>query len=265
MSRVYIYAERNFAAVGAFLGACLIKEDIDTSRLTSLLKAYRYYKELLKAEKIIYLDRLIHIEDINASSIDHLYSKALDGLLLALNTTSIEGVRNKYCPYSNLFNLKIKSTLASPELRLTQYIVRSRRMGWIKKIANKYHPQFDWINNYGLDTYSHAKQVMLYGSDLTLHTESFLLNLAKYWLQGLREYDLDVITSYDYSASSPRWWSKLFGELDFLQCLSVEERYELQHLTGAAHINNPDISKYFKELKKDAHLSEGLSETTQQV
>lgn len=260
MNNIYVYAEHNYAAVGAFIGVCLIKERVDDSRLTTLLKAYRYYKDLVKAGKLIYVDYMAAIEDINVEGVDSLFSKALNGLLLGLNTYETTGIRNKHCPYSTDYRLKIETTIDCPGLRLTQYIVRSRRIGWIKKVAYNLYPHYDWRNNYGLDTYYHAKQVLLYGGDMSIHTEDFLLNLAKYWLQGLREYDLDIVTGYDYSNPKPIWWHRLFGDLEFTHCLTTEEKTELNHLIGTTPLNpiqemiNSDIARYLKELRLDAHL-----------
>lgn len=246
MNNIYVYAEHNHAAVGAFIGVCLIDTTLDLDRLTTLHKAYRYYKELTKAGKLIYVDHMVQIEDINEYDTHTMYSEVLDGLLLSLGITQTEGVRSKQCPYSNLFKLSIGYTLADPGLRLTQYIVRSRRIGWIKKIANPMYPHYCWLDNYGLDTYHHAKQVMLYGSDLTLHTKDFLFNLGKYWLQGLREYDLELVTGYDYLKTKKTWWHSLFKNNKFLDCLTEEELDEVSYLTGYAHAEHPDIKTYIR-------------------
>ena len=255
MSEVYVYAEHNYAAVGGFIGVCQVKAELDPSRLTTLYKGYRYYKDLLKQGLLTYADQMIQIEDINAIGQDALYEKALEGLLLTLRDTDFTGVRNRQCPYSAFYKLKINSTVASPGLKLTQYIVRSRRIGWIKSVAHKLYPHYDWLNNYGLHTYAHAKQVMLYGADLTTHTEYFLRNLAKFWLEGLKEYDLDLMLGYDYR-NEPVWWRRIFKDIGFLDCLSVEELNELNHSVGSApltstqQIINIDIERYLKELNQ---------------
>lgn len=271
MNNIYVYAERNYAAVGAFIGVCLVKTEVDQRRLTTLGKAYRYFKELTRDNLLVYADHLIAIEDINAEDDQTLFSRVLDGLLLSLNVYETTGVRNKHCPYSTLFKLKIDSPVNSPGLRLTQYIVRSRRIGWIKKIANNLYPHYGWLDNYGLDTYHHAKQVMLYGSDMSLHTEDFLVNLGKYWLQGLREYDLDIVLGYDYCNPEPLWWRRLFPDRKFLDCLTDKEKLEVNQLTGCPPLNpiqellNNDIIKYLKELRLNARIRDGLPETAEQV
>jgi hypothetical protein len=112
---------------------------------------------------------------------------------------------------------------------------------------------------------------MLYGSDMSLHKKEFLLNLGKYWLQGLREYDLDIVLGYDYHSPEPLWWRRLFPDRKFLDCLTDEEKLEVSQLAGTPPLNpiqelvNNDIIKYLKELNTNARIREGLSGTTQQV
>lgn len=246
MNNVYVYAENNCAAIGFFIGVCIINETLKPARLNSLYKAYRYYKELVKEQKLRYIDYIVNIEDVNAYGLNTSYTEILDGLLLSLSISEQKIIRNRHCPYSTKYKIEVSGVPQSPGLRLTQYIVRSRRIGWIKKVANGLYPQFGWNDNYGLDTYQHAKKVMLYGSDMTIHTKSFLLNLGKYWLQGLREYDSDVIFGHDYS-TDPIWWSRIFPETSFLQCLTPEEKLEVEYLAGHYHSENIELPRYFKD------------------